>query len=119
MVQPLGQHTIPEATCFLPLPAPSLYRCSSLCLECSCLLGHLTVILQDPVGVTASGKPSRNYDISLQCFWDLVLLILLQLLPNALLLAAPVPATPPSWALCYWKAGTTYDLCTLGLVTTL
>lgn len=96
----MGLHTTPEAaTCFLPLPYPQpICRHSSLCLACSCLLGHLRhliLILQDPVGDASSGKPSRNYLNFLQCFQDVVLLMLLQFLPNALLLAASAPASSP------------------------
>lgn len=65
VTQPLGPHMVPEATtCFWPLPSTCLCRCFSLCLACSCLLGHLIhLILQDAAGVTSSGKPSTNYSI--------------------------------------------------------
>ena len=70
----------------------------------SCLLGHLVpliLILQDSVGVTSS----ENYSIFLRCFQDLFLLILLQLLPSALLLAASGPLPPaPTQVGSYWKA---------------
>lgn len=104
---------LPAAPC--PQPLRMLYFLPGM----SGLLGHLEhliLILQDPVGVTSSG----NYSIFLPCLRDLFLLILLQLLPNALLLAAPGPLPPaPTQVGSYWKAGTTHALCNLARVTTL